>query len=544
MELKYSHEMRQKMLAGIDRLADAVKVTLGPEGRNVTMYQKANLRDTEYSDPAQPGAHALVTNDGVTIAKSIILPDPMENMGAQFLRETAEKVNDEAGDGTSTAILLAKSILHEAFRNAEAGADITALKRGIKKAAERAQQILKESAKPIQTREDISRVAAISCEDEDLGVMIGEAMDAVGLEGVITIDDYQRNETMLDIQEGIVFDRGYLSSFMCTDEKKTVALLYDPYILFCDTKFESAQDLIPALMLAAEDERSCLIISEGVEGDALGLIYQNKIEGDMDIVCVNAPAYGEGRRWRMDDMAVQTGGVYVSKESGVDIREVTREMFGTAKQVKVAKKQTVITGAAGDSAAVEDRVKELRYLVDHTDYEFNRERYRERLAKFVSGVANIMVGGRTEPEMWERKMRVEDAVNAARAACEEGVVAGGGAALLHAAPEILKLADTLEGDERTGAKALAHALLEPVKQIAENAGEPGSVVAARLLEEDAGIGYDASCGCDTDMIAAGILDPLKVTRLALECAVSCAATVLTVEAGFSGRKGNSDEGKI
>lgn len=541
MNIRYNEQIRRRMLAGIDRLADTVKVTMGPKGRNVGMYQKPNIRDAEYSDRAQAGAHVLITNDGVTIAKSIVLADPAENMGADLLKQAAIKTNDTAGDGTSTAILLTQSLLKEAFRNIAAGAEPLAVRAGMKRAGRVASALLTTGARPISTKEEIAQIAAISCQDRELGEMIGEALSAVGLEGVITVYDSQKCETTLELLEGIVFERGLISPFMATDKDQTEAELHDPYILICDKKFTDPQDLLPILIQAAEDDRSCLIISDGVEGEALALILKNKQEGDMDIVCVTAPLYGEGRRWRMEDLAVQTGGTFVTEQLGVDIREVTRDMLGTAKCVKVTRDRTVITGAGGDPAAVEDRVKELRYLVEHTDYAFNKERYRERLAKFVSGVAQIYVGGRTEPELWERKMRVEDAVNAARAAYEEGVVAGGGVALLNTVPGLTELASTLEGDERTGALAVIAAVKAPAMQVAANAGMDGGAVVARLMTQAPGVGYDVDAERYVDMFEAGVVDPVKVTRMALECALSVSETLLTTEAGISGRKGGAAE---
>ena len=543
MDIKYNEAVRRGMLAGIDKLADTVKVTLGPRGRNVAMHQKADRQGADYSDRAAAGSPILVTNDGVTIARSIVLADPVENMGAQLIKEVALKTNDGAGDGTTTAIVLAQSLLHETFRSAAAGADLMALRRGIQSGTAAASAALADMARPVSTREDMARVAAISCADETLGDMIGEALDRVGPEGVVTVENGQRLETALNILEGIVFERGFVSPLMATDEMTTAAELDDPYILLCDKKFTDAQDLIPALMCAAEDDWPILIISDGVEGEALALIHTNKVEGDMDIVCVPAPLYGEGRRWRMEDMAVQTGGVYVTAELGLDVRKATRDMLGTAKHVKVTRQQTVITGPGGDPAAIEKRVQELRWLVEHTDYEFDRQRHRERLAAFVSGVVRIDVGGRTEPEIWERKMRVEDAVNAARAAREEGVVPGGGIALLNAAPALDALAETLEGDERTGVMALRRAIEAPVRQIAVNAGLDGGAVAARLLREKPGTGYDADGDRYVDMMEAGVIDPVKVTRLALECAVSLTATLLAAEAGVTDKAGERSGGK-
>lgn len=537
MRITYQEDIRAGMLAGIDKLADAVKVTLGPKGRNVAMYQKANRRDAEYSDRAQAGAHVLITNDGVTIAKSIVLPDPVEDLGAQLIKEAASKTNDAAGDGTTTATVLTQVMLHDAFKNISAGANPVVLRKGMEKATAVAVKELSVRAISVSTQEELSQVAAISCQDKQLGDMIGEALYTVGLEGVIKVEDAQRLDTTLTLLEGIVFERGFLSPIMATDENQSVAELNNPYILMCDTKITTQQELLPFLILCAEDERSCLIISEGVEGEALGLILRNKLEGDMDIVCVLAPLYGEGRRWRMEDLAVQTGGVYITKDLGLDVRNVTREMVGSARYVKVTKQQTSIVEPHGDSEAVANRIKEIKYLIEHSDYEFNRERYQERLAKFVSGVAQINVGGRTETELWERKMRVEDAVNAARAAYEEGVVAGGGIALLNLIPALREFIQSLEDDERTGAMIVLNALKAPARQILNNAGLSGNSIVEQLLHEPQDTGYDIDTEQYLNMYDSGIIDPVKVTRLALETAASVAATMLTIEAGVTGSKG-------
>lgn len=533
MAITYHEDIRNGMLAGIDKLADLIKVTLGPRGRNVAMYQKQNVRDAEYSERAKSGAHVLVTNDGATIAKSVVLPDPIENMGAQFLKEIASKTNDIVGDGTTTASVLTQSILHEAFKSVSAGANPVAVRRGVEKTAKVAAKELILQANIITTQEDIAQVAAISCEDKALGDMIGTALYTVGLDGVIKVDESRRFDTSLELLEGIVFERGFLSPLMTTDDKKTVAELHNPYILICDQKFTDPKDLLPFLILCAEDERSCLIISDGVEGEAMGMILKNKLEGDMDIVCVLAPLYGEGRRWHMEDLAIQAGGVFIAKELCMDVRKVTREMVGTAEYVKVTKQQTAMIGPGGDPVAVENRINEIKNLIENSDYEFNKERYQERLAKFVSGVAKIGVGGRTQTELWERKMRVEDAVNAARAAYEEGVVAGGGVALLNLIPSLHAFAESLEGDERIGAMAVVHAMKAPTEQIADNAGINGTVAVERLLHEQPNIGYDAENDCYVNMLEAGIIDPVKVTRLALETALSVAAALLTTEAGIS-----------
>ena len=530
---------RAALLEGIDELANAVSATLGPKGRNVAMHQKANLYGVDYGERAQAGAHVLITNDGVTIAKEISFADPVKNMGAQLMKEAAVKANDEAGDGTTTAIVLAQSLLQGAFRNIAAGADPLALRRGIMAAGELAVRRLVDSVTPVQTQDDITHVATISCQDEQLGAMVGEALYRVGLEGVVNIDDSQRMETTLTVDEGIVFDRGLISPHMATNERTGEAVLENPYILITDKKFENAQDIIPALICAAEDGRDILVLCDGVEGDALALVMRNKLEGDMGVACVLAPAYGEGRRWRMDDIAVQTGGMFVSEEMGISIRDVTREMLGSADRVKVTRKRTIIQGGHGDPEAIEKRVAELRYRAENTDYEFNRKRHAERLASFVSGVATIAVGGVTETEQWERKMRVEDAVNAARAAFEEGVVAGGGVALLSLVPELERLADTLEEDEQTGARIAAEALKAPVICIAENAGAPGRVVVEKIAEMEAGSGYDAATGTYVDLFEQGIIDPVRVTRSALEAAFSVAETLLVTEAGVTPVKGEA-----
>lgn len=525
----YSEEFRRKMLSGINQLADTIKITLGPNGRNVVMYQKAELQGAEYSDRAMAGAKAMVINDGVTIAKGIVLEDSVENMGAQLMREVSSKTNDLVGDGTTTATVLTQAILNKSLTNLAAGAHPLLMNKGITGAAKVAVEALAKAAVPVSTQEEISRVAAISCQDEKIGAIVGKALHSVGLEGVVEVEDSGRHETSVEILEGIVFERGFLSPLMATDKEQTVAELDNPYILLYDGKFTTAQELLPALILVAEEDRPCLIISEGVEDEAMGLILQNKLHGDLDVVCVLPPLYGDGRKWRMEDMAVQTGATLITKDIGLDIRDVTRDMLGSAKRVRVTKNQTVITDPMGDPEAVERRVRELRYMVEHTDYEFNQKRYQERLAKFVSGVAKIKVGGWTELEITEKKFRVEDAIHAARAACEEGVVAGGGVALLNTAVAVRSYADTLDADQRTGALILLKALEAPVRQIAQNSGLDGSVVVGKLMESAPGTGYDAESGEYVNMIKTGILDPVKVTRLALENAVSVASTLLTSE---------------
>lgn len=532
-DIVFGEDIHRRMMSGIDKLADAVKATLGPKGRNATMHQKAGLRGSDYSDTATADAKVLVTNDGVTIARAFVLEDPVENMGVELMKSVAIKTNDTAGDGTTTATILAQAILQEGFKNVASGANPIQLQKGILKATDCAVEALHGNAIEISTKEEISNVAAISCEDKELGALVGEALDRVGMEGVIKVDETGKYVTTLDIQEGIVFERGFISPYMCTDKNQTVCELKDAYILMTDKEVTSPQDLVPALMLAAEDGKSFLLICNGLEADALTLINNPLHELELDMCAIVAPNYGEGREWRMEDLAVQTGGTYVSDKFGLDIRKVTRDQLGTAADIRITKMQTVITGAGGDPEAVEKRTQELRYLVEHTDYEFNKQRYEERLAKFVSGVAVIDVGGQTQTELWERKMRIEDAVNAARASLEEGIVAGGGIAYLGVLDTVSAFADTLDGDERTGAKVLLEALKAPTRQIALNAGLDGPAVLAHLAEQPKGTGYDVDTDTYVDMVKSGIIDPVKVSRLALESAASIASTLLTTEAGLA-----------
>ncbi|MBQ2693688.1 MAG: chaperonin GroEL, partial [Clostridia bacterium] len=478
-------------------------------------------------------AKVLVTNDGVTIARAFVLEDPVENMGVELMKSVAIKTNDTAGDGTTTATILAQAILKEGFKNVAAGANPIQLQKGILKAADCAVDALHRNATAVSTKEDVANVAAISCEDKELGALVGEALDRVGMEGVIKVDETGKYVTTLDIQEGIVFERGFISPYMCTDKNQTVCELKAAYILMTDKEVTNPQDLVPALMLAAEDGKSFLLICNGLEAEALTLINNPLHELELDMCAIVAPNYGEGREWRMEDLAVQTGGTYISDKFGLDIRKVTREQLGTAADIRITKRQTVITGAGGDPEAVEKRTQELRYLVEHTDYEFNKQRYEERLAKFVSGVAVIDVGGQTQTELWERKMRIEDAVNAARASLEEGIVAGGGIAYLDVLDTVSAFADTLDGDERTGAKVLLEALKAPARQIALNAGLDGPAVLAHLAEQPKGTGYDVDTDTYVDMVKSGIIDPVKVSRLALESASSVASTLLTTEAGLA-----------
>lgn len=534
MEIVFEEELRRRMMAGVDTMADAVKATLGPKGRNVAMHQKSNLHGADYADRAGKEAKVLITNDGATIAQSLILSDPVENMGAQLLKEAAMKANSSAGDGTTTAIVLAQRAMHEIYRGISAGGDPLAIRRGMNKAVKTVKKALLAQAQPIQTRQEIAAVATISCQDTLLGDMVGQALDKVGLEGVISVTDSQKTETTLEILEGIVFDRGFTAPYMATNTDTMTAELYDPYILFYDGKLDNAQDIIPALILAAEDGRPMLILSDGVEGEALGLIERNKTEGDLDVVCVVAPLYGDGRRWRMTDMALQTGGTFITKELCMNIRDVTRDMLGTAQKATITLNRTTIVGPGGDPLLVENRIKELRHYAQNTDYAFNAQRHRERLAAFVSGIASISVGGKTETELWERKMRVEDAVQAARAAYEQGIVPGGGLALWNTLPALRALLPQAERDEGIGIQAVIQAVQAPLRQIADNAGVDGSAVIARLSLAQSGIGYDAKEDRYVDMLQAGIIDPVKVTCAAFESAMSVAATIMTAEAGLTG----------
>lgn len=525
----YGEEFRQQLLRGMNRLADAVAPTLGPNGRNTVMYRKAQHQGAEYSDRALAGARAMVINDGATIAKGIVLEDPVEDLGAQLLRQASQTTNDQAGDGTTTAVVLTQAILNRSLTVLAAGAHPLLLHKGLQGGVRVAVEALRSQAREVKTLEALSGVAVISCQDPEIGDIVGKALHTVGPEGVIEVEDSGRRETGLEILEGIVFQRGFLSPMMCTNQEQTEAVLENPLILLYDGKFTSAQALLPVMLLAAEADRPLLLICEGLEDDAMGLLLQNKLQGDMQVVAVMPPLYGDGRKWRMEDMAIQTGARLVSKDFGLEVRDVAADWLGSAQRVRVTKTQTVITGPGGDPEAIDRRIRELRYLAGHTDYGFNRSRYQERLAKFVSGVAKIQVGGLTELELTERKFRVEDAVAAARAAWEEGVVPGGGTALLRTAPAVRAWAQTREGDEKTGALILAQALEAPVRQIAKNSGLDGSVVAARLLELPGEMGFDAANDRYVDMAQAGILDPTKVTRLALESAVSVASTLLTSE---------------
>ncbi len=536
MSITLHAQARARLLAGADQLADAVRVTLGPRGRNVALHQKADRQGATYADRAGSGAPVLITNDGATIAEAIVLPDPLENMGAQLLRQATAKVREVAGDGTTTATVLAQSLLHEVFRNEAAGADPMALRRGMEATGAAAVRALQASALPAKEERELSRVAAVSCGDAALGAMVGHALHTVGAEGVVTVEDSQTQETTLEVQEGIVLERGFLAPEMATNEDKTMAELHDPYILLCDTKFDNVQELLPALIAAAEDGRDILVICEGLEGDARSTVLQTNLQGDIKIVCIDAPLYGDGRRWRMEDLAIQLGGVFFQKALYMDLQAVTAQQLGTARRVTVTRKRTVLSDPGGDPAQIEARVRELRYLAAHEDYEFNRQRHETRLAQLSSGVAVIRVGGRTQTELWERKARLEDAVHAAQAAQRGGIVPGGGTALLHLIPAVLERAETLCGDERTGALSVARALEAPLRQLAENAGLDGSAIAAQVKALSGSMGYDVEQEMVCDLVEAGILDPLPVTQAALEGALSASSSLLTTQAGIAGKE--------
>ena len=517
-ELYYGEEARRKLQAGVDKLADTVKITLGPKGRNV-------LLDKKFGSP-------LITNDGVTIAREIELEDAVENMGAQVVKEVASKTNDVAGDGTTTATLLAQSIIREGFKNVAAGANPMIIKKGIQGATEVAVENIKKIATPVETKEAIAQVAAVSAADATIGELISDAMEQVGKDGVITVEESKSMGTTLEVVEGMQFDRGYLSAYMVTDTEKMEAVLENPYILLTSKKISSIQDLLPLLEQVVNTGRKLFIVCEDLEGEALATLVLNKLRGTFECVAVKAPGFGERRKAMMEDLAILTGGTVITEELGYDIKETTLDMLGTAATVKVDKENTVIVGGGGDAKEIQDRIASLRTMAAQTNSEFDREKTLERLAKLAGGVAVVKVGAATETELKERKLRIEDALNATKAAVEEGIVAGGGVALANTIPAIAAYVDTLSGDEKTGAQIIMRALDEPVRQIAENAGFEGSVVIAEVKNRDAGVGFNAATEEYVDMIEAGIVDPAKVTKSALMNAASASALLLTTEAGI------------
>lgn len=517
-DLYYGEDARRKLQAGVDKLADTVKITLGPKGRNV-------LINKSFGSP-------LITNDGVTIAREIELEDSVENMGAQLVKEVATKTNDVAGDGTTTATLLAQIIIKEGFKNVAAGANPMVLKRGIQGAVDTAVKEIEKIAKKVETKESIAQVASVSAADETIGGLIAEAMEKVGKDGVITVEESKSLGTTLDVVEGMQFDRGYLSAYMVSDTDKMEAVLENPYILLTDKKISNIQDLLPLLEQIVKMGRKLLIIAEDVEGEALATLVVNKLRGTIDVVAVKAPGFGDRRKAMMEDIAILTGGTVISEEVGYDLKEATIDMLGQAGTVKVDKDNTVIVNGAGEKSDITSRVNSIKKQIEETESEFDKEKLQERLAKLSGGVAVIKVGAATETELKERKLRIEDALNATKAAVEEGIVAGGGVALCGAIPAVNAYVDTLEGDEKTGAKIIVRALEEPVRQIAENAGYEGSVVVAEVKNQKAGYGFNAATEEYVDMIASGIVDPAKVTRSALQNAASASAMLLTTEAGI------------
>ena len=516
-EIFYGEDARRKLQSGVDQLANTVKITLGPKGRNV-------LINKSFGSP-------LITNDGVTIAKEIELEDAVENMGAQIVKEVASKTNEVAGDGTTTATLLTQIIIKEGFKNVAAGANPMELKKGIQGAVDVAVEEIGKIAKPVETKESIAQVAAVSAADEKIGELIAEAMEKVGKDGVITVEESKSLGTTLEVVEGMQFDRGYLSAYMVSDTEKMEANIENPLILITDKKITNIQELVPILEQIMQQGRKLLIIAEDVEGDALANLVVNKLRGVIDVVAVKAPGYGERRKAMLEDIAILTGGTVIASDLGYELKEVTVDMLGNASTVKVDKDNTVIVGGSGDKAEVKARVNSIKSQIEETTSEFDKEKLQERLAKLAGGVAVIKVGAATETELKERKLRIEDALNATKAAVEEGIVAGGGAALVNAIPAVKDYVSTLAGDVKTGAAIIIRALEEPVRQIAENAGMEGSVVVAEVKKSQAGVGFNAATEEYVDMIDAGIVDPAKVTRSALQNAASASAMLLTTEAG-------------
>ena len=514
--IKRGDEARKALEAGVNSLADTVKITLGPKGRNVVL-------DKKYGAP-------LITNDGVTIAKEIELDDPFENMGAQLVKEVSTKTNDVAGDGTTTATLLAQAMIHEGLKNLAAGANPVVVKKGMAKAVEAAVAEVKKQAKTVDGSKDIARVGAVSSGDDEIGKLIADAMEKVSSDGVITIEESKTAETYSEVVEGMQFDRGYITPYMATDMEKMEANLDDPYILITDKKISVIADILPILEQIVQSGKKLLIIAEDVEGEALSTLIVNRLRGTLNVVCVKAPGFGDRRKEMLQDIAILTGGTVISEEVGLELKTATMDMLGRARQVKVTKENTTIVDGAGDSQAIKDRVAQIRSQIAVTTSDYDKEKLQERLAKLAGGVAVIKVGAATETEMKEKKLRIEDALNATRAAVEEGIVAGGGTAYVRASKAASKLSDTLSGDEKTGAQIVAKALLAPIGQIAFNAGVEGAVVLDKVESEaNANFGYDAANETYGDMIAMGIVDPTKVCRSALENAASVSAMVLTTE---------------
>ena len=518
-EIKYGAEARAALEKGVNQLADTVRVTLGPKGRNVVL-------DKSFGAP-------LITNDGVTIAKEIELEDGFENMGAQLIREVAAKTNDVAGDGTTTATVLAQAMVNEGMKNLAAGANPIVLRKGMKKATDKAVEAIAEMSSKVTGKEQIARVAAVSSGDDAVGQMVADAMEKVSNDGVITIEESKTMQTELDLVEGMQFDRGYISAYMATDMEKMEAVLDDPYILITDKKISNIQDILPLLEQVVQSGARLLIIAEDIEGEALTTLIVNKLRGTFNVVAVKAPGYGDRRKEMLQDIAILTGGQVISEELGMDLKETTMDQLGRAKSVKVQKENTIIVDGCGDKQAISERVAQIKKGIEETTSEFDKEKLQERLAKLAGGVAVIRVGAATETEMKEAKLRMEDALNATRAAVEEGIISGGGSAYIHASKEVAKLAETLEGDEKTGANIILKALEAPLFHIATNAGLEGAVIINKVRESEVGYGFDAYKEEYVDMVKEGILDPAKVTRSALQNATSVASTLLTTESVVS-----------
>ena len=514
-EIKFGAEARAALESGVNQLADTVRVTLGPKGRNVVL-------DKAFGAP-------LITNDGVTIAKEIELEDAFENMGAQLIREVASKTNDVAGDGTTTATVLAQAMVNEGMKNLAAGANPIVLRKGMKKATDRTVELIKEMSQKVGGKEQIARVAAVSSGDDEVGQLVADAMEKVSKDGVITIEESKTMKTELDLVEGMQFDRGYISAYMATDMDKMEAVLDNPYILITDKKISNIQEVLPLLEKIVQTGAKLLIIAEDVEGEALTTLVLNKLRGTFSVVAVKAPGYGDRRKEMLRDIAILTGGQVISDEVGLDLKEATLEMLGRAKSVKVQKENTIIADGAGDKEEIAARIAQIKKQIEETTSSFDKEKLQERLAKLAGGVAVVRVGAATETEMKEAKLRMEDALAATKAAVEEGIIAGGGSAYVHAAAKLQELVDSLDGDEKTGARIILKALEAPLFHIANNAGLEGSVIVNKVKEAEVGVGFDAYREEYVDMVHAGILDPAKVTRSALQNATSVASTLLTTE---------------
>ena len=521
-EIKYGAEARAALEAGVNKLADTVRVTIGPKGRNVVL-------DKSYGAP-------LITNDGVTIAKEIELEDAFENMGAQLVKEVATKTNDVAGDGTTTATVLAQAMVNEGMKNLAAGANPIILRKGMKKATACAVEAIAKMSSKVNGKDHIAKVAAISAGDEEVGNLVADAMEKVSNDGVITIEESKTMLTELDLVEGMQFDKGYISAYMATDMDKMEATLEDPYILITDKKISNIQEILPLLEQVVQSGAKLLIIAEDVEGEALTTLIVNKLRGTFNVVAVKAPGYGDRRKAMLEDIAILTGGQVISDELGLDLKEATLDQLGRAKSVKVQKENTVIVDGVGDKSAIDARINQIKSQIEETTSDFDREKLQERLAKLAGGVAVIRVGAATETEMKEAKLRLEDALAATKAAVEEGIISGGGSAYVHASKEVEKLIATMEGDEKTGANVVLKALEAPLYYIVANAGLEGSVIINKVKESEAGVGYDALNDVYVNMVDAGILDPAKVSRSALENATSVAATLLTTESAVANIK--------